>query len=170
MSRKAYSSLSYFRNFIFGVEDGLVSTVAFLAGVSVANVDTKTLFVSGVVLIFVEAFSMAAGSFLSEESTEEYEQKSVVRSLIPIGGAVVMFFSYFIAGLIPLLPYILFTGSLAMVISVVCTLFALLVLGFVSGTLSGVRAIKSGIRAVIVGGLAIALGIFVGSFAEANFL
>jgi len=96
MSRKAYSSLSYFRNFIFGVEDGLVSTVAFLAGVSVANVDTKTLFVSGVVLIFVEAFSMAAGSFLSEESTEEYEQKSVVRSLIPIGGAVVMFFSYFI--------------------------------------------------------------------------
>jgi len=57
-----------------------------------------------------------------------------------------------------------------MVISVVCTLFALLVLGFVSGTLSGVRAIKSGIRAVIVGGLAIALGIFVGSFAEANFL
>jgi vacuolar iron transporter family protein len=166
---KAAGSVAYFRNFIFGVEDGLVSTVAFLAGVSVTNIDIKTLFVSGVVLIFVEAFSMAAGSYLSEESTEEFEQKSVVRSLVPIGGALIMFFSYFVAGLIPLVPYLLVVGSSAMIVSIACTLVALLILGVVGGTLSGVRAVRGGIRAVVVGGLAIALGIFVGSFAEANF-
>ena len=86
----------FVRNFVFGVEDSLVSTAGLLSGLAVAHTARETIFTAGVVLICVEAFSMAAGSFLSEESTEEYEQKSVVRSLIPIGGAVVMFFSYFI--------------------------------------------------------------------------
>ncbi len=166
---KSSGSAAYFRNFIFGVEDGLVSTVAFLAGVSVTGIDVKTLFISGIVLIFVEAFSMAAGSYLSEESTEEYERRSTVHPLIAMGGAVVMFFSYFIAGLIPLLPYIVFDGGSARVISIACTLFALFILGVVGGTLSGIRTVKSGLRAAVVGGLAIALGVIVGSISEANF-
>lgn len=168
--RRSSGGEAYFRNFVFGVEDGLVSTVAFLAGVSITSIETKTLFVSGVVLIFVEAFSMAAGSFLSEESTEEYEQRSIKRSLVPYGGALIMFVSYFAAGLIPLLPYVLFPRSFALGVSIACTLLALFVLGLVSGRLSGIRVARSGIRAILVGGMAIALGIFVGSYADANLL
>lgn len=166
---KSSGSAAYFRNFIFGVEDGLVSTVAFLAGVSVTGIAVKTLFISGIVLIFVEAFSMAAGSYLSEESTEEYERRSTVHPLIAIGGAIVMFVSYFVAGLIPLMPYVLVMGQNAIVVSVVATLFALFALGAVGGTMSGTRILRSGARAALVGGLAIAIGIFVGNFAEANF-
>ena len=65
------SSVSYFRNFIFGVEDSLVSTVGLLSGIAIADVPGHTIFLTGVVLIFVEAFSMAAGTFLSEYSAEE---------------------------------------------------------------------------------------------------
>ena len=87
--------VSYFRNFIFGVEDSLVSTVGLLSGVAIAGVAKETIFLTGIVLIFVEAFSMAAGSFLSESTAEEYESGSnkVERSSF-ISGAV-MFFSYY---------------------------------------------------------------------------
>ena len=52
----------YFRNFIFGVEDSLVSTVGLLSGVAIAGVPSRTILLTGVVLILVEAFSMAAGA------------------------------------------------------------------------------------------------------------
>jgi len=79
----------YLRNFVFGVEDSLVSTVGLLSGIAAAGVAQKDILVSGVVLIFVEAFSMAVGSFLSEEFAEEYVAKSRVSDLMPfLGGAV----------------------------------------------------------------------------------
>jgi VIT1/CCC1 family predicted Fe2+/Mn2+ transporter len=53
------SKTIYLRNFIFGVEDSLVSTVGLLSGVAVAGVASRTILLTGVVLIFVEAFSMA---------------------------------------------------------------------------------------------------------------
>ena len=65
-------SASYIRNFVFGVEDSLVSTVGLLSGVAIAGVEQKYIFITGLILIFVEAFSMAVGSFLSEESAEKY--------------------------------------------------------------------------------------------------
>ena len=62
----------FMRNFVFGAEDSLVSTVGLLAGVATAGVLQKEIIISGVVLIFVEAFSMSVGSFLSERTTEEF--------------------------------------------------------------------------------------------------
>ena len=53
----------FVRNFIFGVEDSLVSTLGFLAGIAVAGIATRELVTSGIVLILVEAFSMGVGSF-----------------------------------------------------------------------------------------------------------
>ena len=58
--------VSYVRSFAFGVEDGLVSTVGLLAGVSTADVSRRDILITGAILIVVEAFSMATGSFLSE--------------------------------------------------------------------------------------------------------
>src|SRR3972149_7189236 len=100
------------RNFIFGVEDSLVSTVGLLSGVSIAGLSKSSIILTGAVLIFVEAFSMGAGSFLSESSAEEYlkEGDSFKKSA---GRGIVMFFSYFLAGFVPLLPYILLEGKTA---------------------------------------------------------
>ena len=54
----------YFSSFIFGVEDSLVSTVGLLSGVAVAGVTRTDIFITGIILIFVEAFSMGVGNFL----------------------------------------------------------------------------------------------------------
>src|SRR3989344_2538547 len=87
----------YVRSFIFGAEDSLVSTVGLLSGIAAAGVPQGTIFLTGMVLVFVEAFSMAAGSFLSERSAEEYVSRSGVPMRYFVVGGVIMFLSYFIS-------------------------------------------------------------------------
>jgi len=155
---------TYFRNFIFGVEDSLVSTVGLLSGVAVAGVAVETIFLTGVVLIFVEAFSMAAGSFLSETSAEEFATgKRAVTNRSMLSGFV-MFASYFLAGFIPLLPYVFFEGVSALILSVSASVLALFVLGVAGGALSRTSILRSALRMAIIGGTAIGIGVAVGSF------
>src|SRR3989338_903641 len=95
----------YIRNIIFGVEDSLVSTVGLLAGIA-TQTSRSVILLTGIVYICVEGFSMAVGSFLSEEATEEYLSLKKVPFNQSIIGSIVMFFSFVLAGLIPIAPYI----------------------------------------------------------------
>lgn len=161
-----YISAAYLRNFIFGVEDSLVSTVGLLSGIAMAGMSAKFIFVTGIVLIFVEAFSMAAGSFLSEHSAAEYMRQTDVSVKHPLLNGVVMFFSYFISGFIPLFPYLVFPVSWAFWISVALSLLSLFILGIVGAKISNVRVVSGGLRMFIIGGAAIALGVMVGGLAQ----
>ena len=152
----------YFRNFIFGVEDSLVSTVGLLSGIAVANVTRETIFLTGIVLIFVEAFSMAAGSFLSEYLAEEYARKKNISPKQPLFAGSIMFLSYFVSGFIPLFPYIFFSVAVALKLSVILSLGSLFLLGLISGKISNGNLVKDGLRALVVGGIAIGVGVFIG--------
>lgn len=156
-------SASYFRSFIFGVEDSLVSTVGLLAGVAIANVDRKTIFLTGLILIFVEAFSMAAGSFISEQSVEELVHKNKVPVRRSIYAGSIMFLSYFVSGFIPLAPYIFMSVENGLRWSIAFSLLALFILGILGAKATSRNPIESGLRMFLVGGLAIGVGIFVGS-------
>lgn len=159
---KSPAEISYFRNFIFGVEDSLVSTVGLLAGVAIAGMPRDAIFLTGVVLIFVEAISMAAGSFLSESSAEEYatqKERTSARSQL---SAFVMFISYFVSGFIPLAPYIFFATNYAFWMSIGASLVALLALGAISARLSKINMLRNALRMAFIGGLAIAVGTLVG--------
>ena len=155
----------YFRSFIFGVEDSLVSTVGLLSGIAIAGVPRTTIFVTGVVLIFVEAFSMAAGSFLSEYSAEEYESQKVAAIRLPLIAGVVMFVSYFFSGFIPLFPYVLWDIPDAFKISIGLSLIALFLLGVLGAFLSGRSLLKRGLRMLIIAGIAVLIGIMAGQIA-----
>ncbi len=150
------------RNIIFGAEDSLVSTVGMLSGIALAGVLRSDLILAGVVLIFVEAFSMAAGSFLSERSTEEFVDGRDLPLRYPLLGGFVMFVSYFVSGFVPLLPYIFQEIDSAFQTSVVLSLIALFLLGAVSAKRFHAKPVRSGIRMLIIGGLAVALGILIG--------
>lgn len=152
------------RNFVFGVEDSLVSTVGLLAGIAAADITSKTIVTTGLVLIFVEAFSMGIGSFLTEEAAEEMDGGKSYNFDNSIG-AVVMFVSYLLAGLFPLAPYVLFPRSIQVEASITTTLVGLVILGYGSSCLFGhkypwTRAVKM----VVMGGLAVAVGMAVGHF------
>lgn len=154
------------RNFVFGVEDSLVSTVGLLSGVAVAGVPRETIFLTGVILILVEALSMAVGSFLSETSVQEYHKREDATFHHPFLGGVIMFVSYVVAGLVPLLPYVMAEGVVALNISITATLVVLFLLGAVSGKVSKVSVLKSGLRMALLGGAAILLGVLIGNFFE----
>lgn len=163
----SYSSV-YVRNIVFGVEDGLVSTVGFLSGVAVIGVVYEQIVSIGAILIMVEAFSMGAGSLLSEHSTEEYETKKDVFFKKSFFGGVAMFFSYICAGFVPLLPYV-FGISDAFKLSIGLSLVFLFILGAVSAKFFGISIWKEGLRMAVIGGLAIGLGVFVGQSLPPSF-
>lgn len=162
MELHRFSMISYFRNFIFGVEDSLVSTVGLLSGIAIANVSKDTIFLTGIVLIFVEAFSMAAGSFLSEYSAEGYSSHSEKPSRSNFISGIIMFFSYFISGFIPLFPYLIMPVNAALKLSVFLSIIALFILGLVGAKISGINLIKNGMRMAMVGGIAIGVGMIAG--------
>lgn len=152
----------YMWNFTFGVEDSLVSTVGLVSGIAAAGVGSHEVILTGAVLVFVEAISMGMGSFLTDQSVEEYRKQKEVPAGNSVPGAVVMFISYFFSGLIPLIPYIVLPLSLAFNMSILVTLISLFVLGLVNGKSAGVNVIKEGLRMAGFGGLAIAGGVVVG--------
>jgi VIT1/CCC1 family predicted Fe2+/Mn2+ transporter len=158
MERKS----DFVRNFIFGVEDSLVSTAGLVSGIAVAGVGTREVILSGIVLIFVEAFSMGVGALLSDNSADEYRARRELPLSRSLAGSAVMFLSYFLAGSVVLLPYLLLDRETAFWSSIAISLGALFVLGAISARLSGTSLGKKGATMLLVGGAAIALGIVVG--------
>ena len=62
--------------------------------------------------------------------------------------------SYIAGGLIPLAPYILLADiAVALRVSVVVTLLALFVFGFVKGRFTGLNPWRGGVQTVLIGGL-----------------
>lgn len=59
------------REIVFGLEDSLVSTLGAITGIAAGVGNNYVVILSGVVLIFVEALSMAVGSYLSSKSARE---------------------------------------------------------------------------------------------------
>ncbi len=163
MEERSRTSL-YIRNFIFGVEDSLVSTVGLLSGIVAAGSGKGVIILTGIILIFVEAFSMAVGSFLSDQSAEEYVHQRDLPLLKSFSGGFTMFVSYFVSGFVPLAPYIFFPSEQAFWISIGCSLVALFALGATGSIFSRVNAVKGGFQMAVIGGLAIGIGVLVGQF------
>jgi vacuolar iron transporter family protein len=84
-----------------------------------------------------------------ELGLEEPDPKRAGRSALTIAG------SYVAGGMIPLAPYF-FLRSIhsALIVSVVVTLFALLVFGYIKGRFTVKKPIRSAWQTVVVGGLA----------------
>lgn len=152
----------YVRNIIFGVEDSLVSTVGVLSGIAIANVPRATILLTGVIYLFVEAFSMAVGSILSEHSVEQYQKRK--ETPLKFIAGLVMFFSYFIAGFIPLGPYALLPVANAFWLSILASFAALFLLGAISARFFNINPYREGWRMLLIGGIAIVLGVIVGRF------
>lgn len=157
--RKLTKNRDYIKSSVFGIEDSLVSTTGVIAGVAAASSDQKIVIVAGLVTIAVEAVSMAAGEFISEETEVEMTPQDKTS---PVLSGLVMFVSYFVAGFIPMLPVLLFPLPYSVYLAIIAALIGLFILGLIKGRLTKSGLIKSGIKVALVGGIATALGIAVG--------
>lgn len=152
----------FIRNIIFGIEDSLAATVGLLSGIAAEAVPHETVLLTGFVYIFVEAFSMGVGSFLSEESAQEYERTRTVSSARAAAGGLVMFASCVLAGLVPIIPYLIFPSAYALAGSIAFSIAALALLGYAQARLSGRLAWPRIMRMALLGGAAILIGVMVG--------
>ncbi len=158
----ASNRVVYMRNLIFGAEDSLVSTVGLLSGIAIGGVSNSAIILTGIVLIFVEAFSMGVGSYLSEYSVEESIKGAGFETRVTVNGASVMFLSYLLCGLVPLWPYLIFEYPSSFYISIASSFIGLFVLGYWSAKILKIRMFKSAARMMLIGGLAVIIGIVVG--------
>jgi VIT1/CCC1 family predicted Fe2+/Mn2+ transporter len=156
----------YLRNVIFGISDSLVSTVGLLAGIDVGGTARQAIILTGIVYAFVEAFSMAIGSFLSEESAEEYEAKGEAPGTGPFTAAFVMFIAFILASFIPIVPYVIFGLLSAVWYSIAFSLVALLIVGMVSARIVRVKMMSHALKMMLLGGAAIVIGVIVGRFVK----
>jgi VIT1/CCC1 family predicted Fe2+/Mn2+ transporter len=70
------------RDMIFGANDGLVSTLAFVAGVMGAITDSSVVLLSGIAELFAGTISMAAGAYQSSKSELEVLERESQREEI----------------------------------------------------------------------------------------
>jgi vacuolar iron transporter family protein len=104
----------------------------------------------------VEALSQRPDAWVDfmmrfELGLEEPDPKRALTSALTIAGA------YIAGGLIPLAPYILISqAQSALLVSIVATLAALTLFGYVKGRFTGAVPVRSALQTVLIGGLAAA--------------
>ncbi len=216
---------SLVREIVFGMEDGMVSTLGAISGIAVGSQDKFMVILSGLVIIAVESISMGIGSYLSNRSQREVERRLLQEereeiekypqaekkeleemykadgwpaelakhmseaaasdkrlmlkemayrelSLIPGGGstpllnAMAMYFSYIGGGLVPLFAYFFLPIKVATPLSIVVTLIGLFTLGVVITKYTKKSWWKSGLRIMLIGGLAFMVGMAVGEIVK----
>jgi len=84
-----------------------------------------------------------------ELGLEKPDPRRALASALTIAGA------YVAGGLIPLTPYIFFTTvSTSLTLSIVVTLVALALFGYVKGRFTGTAPVRGAIQTLLIGGLA----------------
>ena len=75
--REIVESRARIREFVFGIQDGLISTVGLLAGVQGATENNVVVVITGLTSMFAGAVSMATGSYLSSTAQKQIFDKEL---------------------------------------------------------------------------------------------
>jgi VIT1/CCC1 family predicted Fe2+/Mn2+ transporter len=78
--KQVIESRSRIREFVFGIQDGLISTVGLLAGIQGATENNLVVIVTGLTALFSGAISMAAGSYLSSGAQKDIFDKEIAEA------------------------------------------------------------------------------------------
>ena len=76
--KQVIESRARIREFVFGMQDGLISTVGLLAGIQSATESNLVVIVTGFTAMFSGAISMATGSYLSSGAQKDIFDKELV--------------------------------------------------------------------------------------------
>lgn len=167
-------------DFVYGGLDGVVTTFAVVAGVVGANLSVSVIMIMGAANLFADGFSMSTGRYMSGQSEDELVAQLKKRRtrpgqriyiedemLSPLRAALVTFVAFVVVGTVPLLPYLyLYWHPLSekgiFGLTVAATLAALFVVGIIKGWALSESKIRSGITAMLTGGVAATVAYFVG--------
>jgi len=152
---------SYISDAVFGASDGLITTFAVVAGVAGAQLAPSIVIILGLANLLADGVSMAAGNYLGEKS--EAEAVGPRRFHKPTTSAQIMFVSFVVAGLVPLLPYVLGgSGSGAFYWASIMTLLAIFTVGALRTRVTGKPWLPAGLEMLAIGSTAALVAYVVG--------
>lgn len=151
----------FVRNLVYGLEDSVISTTGVVVGVTFAGLPYQHVIITGIVLVLVEAMSMAFGAFMSEESFLITANESYTTTRVLLYAAT-MFVSYAIAGAYILTPYLLNVPR-AYAWSIGLAVVALLAI-----TYAVQRNLARSLTITAIGAVIIAIMIYVGRWMDAK--
>jgi len=213
------------REVVFGMEDGMVSTLGAITGIATATNSHFVVVLSGLVVISVESISMGVGSYLSNKSEDDVEKRKLfeekqelkhfpdeereelediytkdgwprdlARTMAqtasenkqlflhemachelsifpqvedrPVKKGIAMFFSYIIGGMIPLIPYILFSIRTGIIVSISATFVGLFLLGVGTTRLTKRKWWRAGLEMLVLASTAAIVGYVVGQLVD----
>jgi len=165
------------REFVYGGMDGAVTTFAIVTGAAGANFSSKVILILGLANVFADGFSMAVGAYLSEKADQQLESSKLpegesANRESPVGASVATFVSFIIVGFVPLLVYIadyVFSfglGDSALTYSIVLTLAAFAVIGYLRAVATKINKGKSMLETLGLGIAAAVISYSLGTVLE----
>ena len=157
----------HIKDIIFGANDGIVTTFAVVAGAMGAGLSARVVLIMGVANLLADGFAMGAGNYLGSVSEKEVAEESGKRyGRKPLAPAVFTFASFVIAGLLPLLPFILGMTN-GFIPAIITTGVALFVVGAFLGHLVLRRHwLVLGFQMLLIGGTAAIIAYGIGNLVE----
>lgn len=119
------------RDYTFGSIDGLTVSLALLSGLVASGKSRKILILGGLISTLSGALSMGLGDYLAIDSVKKRKDVAYLSGIR-------VFIGYAIASMIPLLAYIFILNvKTAFNVSLVTSFLALVLFGYIRGTLLG---------------------------------
>ncbi len=116
----------FIRALVSNIEEGLVLTVGLLSGIAIAGLSQTTIVLVGMVFVFTAGIAAASRYKLSHASHPEHGSSSTTACIL-------LGLLYILAGIVPLLPYMVLPVSSAFTTSIVCSFAAAFIIGLWSG-------------------------------------
>lgn len=156
--------------FIYGGMDGVITTVAIIAGTIGAQIPSKYALVLGLSNILADGFSMGISRYNSLVDIVKSAANSELSRTSPILSGFATFFFFVLLGLVPLLPF-LFDISMERVVEylMMSSLMAFLIIGVVKG-IHTKRFMKSILEVVVIGSLGAGISFYVARYAKKNIM
>ncbi len=166
----------FLRDIIFGINDAVLTNLGIIAGFTVALKDNHYIILACLIDIFISAFSMSFGTYMSRTSEQDFLETKLTQDNMletkdamghPIMASVMMWISYVISGLITIAPFFFGLNSKnALVFALIIGISIFFVLGLIKGALTKTKIIRSGLEFLAFGTVAAVIGLVVGQLAN----
>jgi len=152
----------YLADLIYGANDGIVTTLAIVAGVVGAGLPVSIILILGFANVVADGFSMGASNYLSKRTTVRAVDCPPRRQAARHGSAT--FLGFVVAGTIPLLAYLV-PGVTAdrFLIAGLLALTVLFVVGASRAFFTELPWFRAGAEMFLIGALAAAVAFGVGA-------
>ena len=148
--------------FIYGGMDGVITTVAIVAGIMGANISTKYALVLGLANLCADGFSMGISRY---NSLVDIDSSSNRRSIV---SGLLTFVSFVSMGSIPLIPFLFVSLSNEATLKYMLMIFsvaAFLTIGLLKGIYSK-KWIKSILEVLVIGMIGVCISFYVAQYAK----